>query len=70
MINLMIKNIFENTNRIDNMAKYINKINTKHCLHAMMLTVGFYLVVKTVENQEERIKELENELEEMKSKGE
>lgn len=70
MINLMIKNIFENTNRIDNIVRHINKNNTKQCLYTIIITTSLYAVVKLVANQEERIKDLEIQLEEMKSKGE
>lgn len=71
MIDLMIKNIFESTNnRIDNITKYVNSINNKHGIYAFLLTASMYTIVKVIQNQDERIKYLEIQLEEMKSKGE
>ena len=70
MINLMIKYIFENSNKIDSIAKHISKTNKKHCLELALIAIAFYTMTKAIKNNEEKICNLEIELEEMKSKGE
>ena len=70
MIDLMIKNIFENTNRIDNIANYINRMNKKHCLNIILLTSGLYITAKILKKHEDKINDLELQIKELKSKGE
>ena len=70
MINLMIKSIFENSNKIDSIVKHVNKTNRKHCLEFALVAIAIYTMTKTIKNHEEKISNLEIELEEMKSKGE
>ena len=70
MINLMVKNIFENSNKIDSVIKYVNKANKKYCLNFLLIGISLYAMTKTIKNHEEKISNLEFELEEMKSKGE
>lgn len=70
MIDLMIKNIFDNNNKIDAVIKCIKKTDSRNRFAYFLIAFNLYLVSKAVKNQEERIKELEISLEEMKSKGE
>lgn len=70
MIELMVKNIFENSNKIDTIAKYINKLNKKYCLMFVLIAADSYVTTKIIRKHEEKIIELETELKEMKSKGE
>ena len=68
MIDLMIKNIFENDKRIDSVIKYVNKTNKKNCLQILLVTATVCVITATVKAHEERIDELEAELEVIKSK--
>ena len=70
MIDLMVKNIFENTKKIDSVIKHINKTDNKYCLLFLLVTVNCYIGTKIINKQGQRISALENELKEMKSKGE
>lgn len=70
MINLILKSVIDNSNKIDYVIDYINKhakvINDKFALAG----VGFIFTGILFKIQNNRIAELENELKEMKSKGE
>lgn len=68
MINLMVKAIFDNSNKIDSIAKYINKSNKRTCLQVLLLTTTICIITSAVKSQEERINNLETELEVIKSK--
>lgn len=70
MINLIIKGIVENSNKIDTIIDYINTNNKKYCLLFGLITVEGYILTKTIKSNRARIIELENEVKEMKSKGE
>lgn len=70
MINLMVKNIVNNSNRIDAIVKYINKSNKKHCFEFLLVTATIVTITKVVGKHEQEINDLKNEIEEMKSKGE
>ena len=69
MINLMVKNIFDNSKKIDAIVKHINKVNKKNCFEFIMIAFAIHLISKTVEKHEEEIDNLKKEIEEMKSKG-
>ena len=62
MIQLMIKNICENTNKIDSLSKQIKKTNTKIGLQLLLMGVGIYVIAKFVKDHETEIKELRAEL--------
>lgn len=66
MINLMIKSIFENSNKIDAVIKYINKTEIKRYLGTVFVTLSICSLTKKVKEQEAKI----NSLEEMMLKGE
>lgn len=70
MIDLMVKNIFQNSNKIDTIIKHINKTDKRYCLMFLLVTANIYVGTKIMNKQEQRISDLENELKEMKSKGE
>lgn len=70
MINLMIKNIFENSKNIDKIVEHVNKVNKRNCLNFALIGFAICLVTIVIEKHDQRIEELETQLEEMKSKGE
>ena len=67
MISLMIKNIFENSNKIDSVIKHINKTDKRNCLDFLMIGAALYSVTKIVKKHEEKINDLETKLEGIKS---
>ena len=67
MINLMVKSIAENSNKIDSIAKYVSKMNKCDCVIFLLLTADIYFVSKVVKSNKERIEALEAELEGIKS---
>lgn len=70
MINLIIKDVFENRSRIDSIVKHINKVDKRYCLMFLLMTAELYITAKVVIKNQEKINNLELKLEEMKSKGE
>lgn len=67
MLDLIFKGIVDNSNKIDVVVKHINKIDKRNTLLLFLLTTNVYLVYKKLKKQEEKITELEIELEGMKS---
>ena len=63
MLDIIIKNICENSNKIDTVAKYAKKSNNRIGLQIILLCVGLYTVTKTVKNHEKEIRELKTKLE-------
>lgn len=63
MLDIIIKNICENSNKIDAVAKYAKKSNNRIGLQIILLCVGLYTVTKTVKNHEKEIRELKTKLE-------
>ena len=70
MINLMIKNIIDNGNKIDSVIKYVNKMNYKNYFNLLLMTISLYTVTKTVSKHEKEIKELKSTIDGMKSREE
>ena len=70
MIDLMIKSIFENSNKINSVVKHINKTNAKFSIQILLLSTSIYILAKSVKKNEIEISKIKMELEEMKSKGE
>lgn len=69
MINLMIKNIFENSNKIDIIVKHINKTNKINCFKFLVVSASICAVMNKIEKQDKEINNLKTEIEELKSKG-
>lgn len=67
MLDLIFKSIINNSNKIDVVVKHINKTDTRNCLILFLLTTNVYLVSKKLKKQDEKITELEIELEGIKS---
>ena len=63
MINLIFKNIVDNSNRIDNIVKHVSHMDKKYMLLFGLVILDNYAISK-------KISKLENEIKEMKSKGE
>ena len=70
MIKMIFNSIAENSNKIDATINYINKLNKRNCMLFALILVNGYAITKAVKNNEARIIKLENEIKEMKSKGE
>lgn len=68
MIDLVVKSVFQNSTRIDNIVKVINKTNKRNLAGVLMLSVSIWSIAKMVDRHERKINELETELEEIKSK--
>lgn len=69
MITLLVKDIFENSNKIDVIVKHINKTNKINCLKFFVVSAAVCAVIKKVEKQDKEIDNLKTEIEELKSKG-
>lgn len=69
MINLIVKNISDNSNKIDAIVNYINKTNKGNCFKFITIAAIFYTVAKRIEKQDEEINDLKIKIEELKSKG-
>lgn len=67
MIDLIVKNIFQNSTRIDNIVKAVNKTNKRNLVGVLMLSISMWSIAKMIEKHDEKINELETELEEIKS---
>ena len=67
MIELIIRGIFENSEKIDNMTRCLNKFKKKHVAQIILLAASSYLLNKRINKQEEKIIDLETELEGMRS---
>jgi len=70
MENLIIKNIFENSAKINSLAKCINKVTFKYGLCFIFTGLAIVTITETIIKQQEEINNLKTEIEEMKSKGE
>lgn len=70
MINLMLKNIFENGIKIDTITKHINRLDRYNTTMFFILLADIYLLVKLSKKHDDKINELEDEIKELKSKGE
>ena len=70
MINLMVKNIFENKINVEKLTNYVNKTNKILCVDLILIAVTLYAIVNKIDEQQEEIDNLKNEIKEMKSKGE
>lgn len=70
MENLIIKNIFENSAKINSLAKCINKVSIRNSLCFIITGLTLVTITETIKNQQEEINNLKTEIEEMKSKGE
>lgn len=70
MINIILRGIVSNTNKIESIVDHITKTEKKNALSFILLTTGIWCVAKVVMKQGERIYLLEEKLEEIKSKGE
>lgn len=69
MNELLAKNVADNSNKIDAIAKYVNKSNTKNCFQMLLVALTLYAATKAIEKHEKEIDNLKKEIEEMKSKG-
>lgn len=67
MIELMIRKVFQNSNRIDTIVKHVNKIDNRNCLILLLLSTNLYLASRVIKNHDEKINELETEIEGIKS---
>ena len=70
MIDLVVKSVFQNSTRIDAIARTINKVNKQHMIGGLMLAVTIWSISKVVQKHEEQLNSIEATLKEMKSKGE
>lgn len=70
MIQLMLKNIFENSNKIDTLVKRVSKLDKYNMFMFAILLSDIYLLAKLSKKHDKEIKELKSEFEELKSKGE
>lgn len=70
MINIILRGIVSNTNKIESIVDHITKTDKKNALSFILLTTGIWCVTKVVIKQDQRLNILEEKLEEIKSKGE
>lgn len=67
MINLMVKNIFENSTKIESIIKHVRTADKKHFFGILMLSTSMWAIATLVKQHEEKINNLEEELERVKS---
>lgn len=70
MIDIMLRGIVGNTNRIEAVTQHIIENEKKNSLMFSILLVGGYLAVMTISKQDKRIRSLEEKLKDIKTKGE
>lgn len=70
MIDIMLRGIVGNTNRIEAVTQHIIENEKKNSLMFSILLVGGYLAVRTISRQDKRIRSLEEKLKDIKTKGE
>lgn len=70
MIDVMLRGIVGNTNRIEAITQHIIENEKKNSLMFSILLVGGYLAVRTISRQDKRIRSLEEKLKDIKTKGE
>lgn len=68
MIELMIKNVFDNGNRIDAIAKYINKMDKRYCWIFLLMSTNIFVASQLIRKNKEKIEELEARLNGIESK--
>ena len=68
MIELMIKNVFDNGNRIDAIAKYINKMDKRYCWIFFLMSTNMFVASQLIRKNKEKIEELETRLNGIESK--
>lgn len=67
MIDLMVKNIINNSTKINSISKSINSISKKHGTQMLLISIALYTICKTIKKQKEKIDDLEMEIEGIKS---
>lgn len=73
MGDLILGMIVNNSNRIDEITKYINKNNIKNTVIISLIVANIYIITKNMKKQNERINNIEKHLmiyPTSKSKGE
>lgn len=70
MIDIMLRGIVGNTNRIEAVTQHIIENEKKNSLMFSILLVGGYLAARTISRQDKRIRSLEEKLKDIKTKGE
>ena len=70
MERLIIKNILDNTNKIDLLNNYIKKRNILTGIGLLSMGIVLISQLTIIKEHEEKILDLQIEIEEMKSKGE
>ncbi len=70
MENLIMKNIFENSAKINGLTKYVKKVYKKCAWGFIFTAVALWSTNELVKQHDEEINNLKKEIEEMKSKGE
>lgn len=68
MINLIVKNIFENSTKIESIIKHVRKADKQNFFGVLMLSTSIWAIASLVKQHEEKINALEAELEGIKSK--
>ena len=61
MGDLILGMIVNNSNRIDEITKYINKNNIKNTVIISLIVANIYIITKNMKKQNERINNIEKE---------
>lgn len=69
MIDIILRGIVSNTERIESVVKKVNNIDKKRTTQIILLGIGLYIITKAVSKQDQRIDLIERKLE-IQSKGE
>lgn len=70
MIDIMLRGIVNNAVNIDKVSRNLKKSEGQLGLCILLVTTGLYVTGKVIIKQGERIKALENAINDIKSKGE
>lgn len=69
MIDIILRGIVSNTEKIESVVKKVNNIDKKRTTQIILLGIGLYIITKAVSKQDQRIDLIERKLE-IQSKGE
>lgn len=70
MIDIILKGIVGNTDKIETIARHVIENERKNSLMFSCILVGGYFMVKTINKQDQKIRLLEEKIKDIKTKGE
>lgn len=62
MLNMLVKNICENSNKIDSLTTKVKKSSTRVTFQILLLSIGMYAIAKTIKDQQSEINTLKEQM--------